>query len=72
MRNFDFTQHRSEEMESCAMVRCEPTPGVLVSHIAVLRSEQQDPDALHVGAAVQQVDGLVQVILISQRDGQLQ
>lgn len=42
---------------------------VCVSHIAVLLGEQQDPDALHVGASVQQVDRLVQVALISQRDG---
>ena len=42
-----------------------------VSHVAVLRSEQQDLDALHVGASVQQIDGLVQVVLASQRDGQL-
>lgn len=42
-----------------------------VSHVAVLLSEQKDLNALHVGAPVQQVDGLVQVVLTSQRDGQL-
>lgn len=42
-----------------------------VSHITVLLSEQQDPDALHVGASVKQVDCLVQIILSTQRDGQL-
>lgn len=42
-----------------------------VSHVAVLLSEQKDLNALHVGAAVQQVHGLVQVVLTSQRDGQL-
>lgn len=42
-----------------------------VSHVAVLLSEQKDVNALHVRAPVQQVDGLVQVVLTSQRDGQL-
>lgn len=60
------------------MLRCEfpavterERKSVCVSYIAVLLSEQQDLDALHVGAPVQQVDRLVQVILTSQRDGQL-
>lgn len=44
---------------------------VCVSHVAVLLSDQQDLDALHVQAPVQQVHGLVQVVLTSQRDGQL-
>lgn len=41
------------------------------SYIAVLLSEKHYFDALHVGAPVQQVDCFVQVILTSQRDGQL-
>lgn len=76
MGNLDFSQSGLvvKKVVQCHDVKAHPMcvhVRVCVSHIAVLLGEQQDLDALHVGASVQQVNGLVQVILTSQRNGQL-